>query len=273
MEPTQTRADVESELLGQPMAGLPVHLESLSGPALQGMSGHQQLVEPFPQGMLGDERRDLLDHRLRLSAGQARRVQPLPRGQPQSVESLRLDAEPGAGLPVEGSSPPQSAGLTQQLLRAARVRIGRHGGFIDQVLEPLHIRGARRHLQHIAAAHRLQHVGAPECAAQPVHMGLEAVGRPGAGVVSPHRVEESVRGDRASAGRHQHGQQQPLEAGEDHRTPILVADPDRAQDVQLHRQGRSPWVRCRAAPGAFSPGEPCHTMNGTWTSPEHQRSS
>ena len=61
LEPLQALARLEPELLGERKASLLVDLERLGLPVGSVEREHELAPEPFPQGMLGDERPQLAD--------------------------------------------------------------------------------------------------------------------------------------------------------------------------------------------------------------------
>ncbi len=259
MQPGQLGAGADAELIGEPLPGVvedPQRLRLAPGP-VQG--DHQQPARPLPQRVLGRQRGQL-GHGCHVLALVEHEVRPLlGRGGAQLGEPVPLCLGKWPGHPGERLAAPQGERLLDRAHRAARVaRRAQPARPVEALLEVIGVKATGGEAQQVAAArgNKDKSGAAPrpsgtsvgpvrlENAAQPGHVGVDAVLRAGRRLLAPHRVDKLTARDHpvGPAGEHAQYRELPWLAGSQLMT--LAPDRDRPEhsDPQRRHAQRPPFA-------------------------------
>jgi len=235
LQPPQLRPRIDAKLAGQQSPGALISPERITL-APRPVQGHHQLApQPLAQRMLLDQRLELPDQ-LAMPAQHQLGLDPvLERGQPRfSQPGDHRGRELAVGKLGQRCAPPQAQGLTQQPSRRRRVLEAQRGAALRrQILEPVGVHGARRHLEGVTPGPADDAIAA-EYLAQPGDIYLQPV--PGGEIrTGPQPVQQLISGHRMPARQRERGQQRPRPGPADIHHPAVVIDNlERPEDAQLH---------------------------------------
>ncbi len=247
----QGGARLDTEFVHQAVARPFVHAERLRLPAAAVQGDHQQVVEPFPHGVIGGELHQLAGDLAVAPGAQIRVVHHLQRGQPVFLELGRLArADVAEHAALQSRAAPQRQRPAQQLTGLPRVGGQDPPGLVGQVLEARGVRFDGRELQGVAARGRhdprmvcvlfvlfsVPALRSGQQPAQPGHMELQRVRRVGGRVLAPQLVDEPLYGDVVPGLHHQCPQQRTLlgTCGNDPQTGPFVLDFHETEQAELH---------------------------------------
>ncbi len=186
---------IDAELLDETVTQPAVGAQRL-GLALRPVQGHHELArESLPEGMRHRQRLELADCLEVPPGGEIGVEAHLQDEQAQLLEAGDLRIEDGVAVDVlEGTSPPQRLGESQRRCYVVRI-----GSALGAVVERLRLGGVERHgrrIQPVAVAVPLDRIA--KGTAQAGDEGLERAAGVGPGRRTVHRLDEEIRGNRAS---------------------------------------------------------------------------
>ena len=253
LELLQSRAGVESELVGQRAPGLAQHVEGLDRPPGPVERHGQVRAQRLAQRVLGDERAQL-PHELRvMTALELGLDPPLHRVQAHLVESQRLGHEQAALGDVRQSGPaPQGERLGEGGRRLLRLPVAQElGPGCRVLLEAVHVPAGALDVKHVGVTARLDRI-ASERPPQIRYMPLDDIAGTGRRRIAPHLVDQAPDRHRPVRADHEHGE---------HGTTTRAADSDDTLAFTYLQRPENPVVvharaSLRLARADGPPGEP-----------------